>query len=428
MTDDLLFNEGKGAHDDAAVSLLGQIIAISKAAFTLDRDARALSEETREQDRKLALIAGETRTGKDASEAIGDLARELAEMSGRASSVAGEGDLAQRDFLAGIARIHATLGDANGFMGRLKDDSDEIKRLSGLLVDIGDRLNVLSINASIEAARSGQAGKGFAVIAREMRNLYQRVDDSAIAVERIVSKVIEGVAVTGRNLAASGSALATSKSQAESIGKDLERLDGINAELSVKTREIALLAEGQLEINRRIESLATEIGANGSEIRERAEISRDNAQSVHLAVDRALMSLDGKRFPWHDTAERAMRELMKSVGESRSPEDELAKAFTRHPGFELFYVIGGNGTQTSENVWNPAFGISPPPGKAKGENRREKDYYAKAIAAEGTCVFSGIYVSCATDSLCATASVAYRGARGLEVLAGDVNLDGMLSG
>ncbi len=45
MTDDLLFNEGKGAHDDAAVSLLGQIIAISKAAFTLDRDARALSEE-----------------------------------------------------------------------------------------------------------------------------------------------------------------------------------------------------------------------------------------------------------------------------------------------------------------------------------------------------------------------------------------------
>ena len=85
------------------------------------------------------------------------------------------------------------------------------------------------------------------------------------------------------------------------------------------------------------------------------------------------------------------------------------------------------GIQTSENVGNPAYDFSAVSQKAKGSDWSEKPYFRKAIAAAGACVISGIYVSSATDSLCATVSVALRGANGIAVLAGDVNLDGMLS-
>lgn len=105
----------------------------------------------------------------------------------------------------------------------------------------------------------------------------------------------------------------------------------------------------------------------------------------------------------------------------------LTSAFGEYPWFELFYVMDGRGIQTSENVGNPAYAFSEASRRAKGGDRSDKPYFRKAIAAEGSCVFSDIYVSSATDSLCATVSIAMRGANGIAVLAGDVNLDGMLS-
>ncbi|HPS43444.1 MAG TPA: EAL-associated domain-containing protein, partial [Treponemataceae bacterium] len=137
--------------------------------------------------------------------------------------------------------------------------------------------------------------------------------------------------------------------------------------------------------------------------------------------------LDGKRFPWHERAERAILSLAERLAASGRSEETLARAFREYPWFELFYVMDGKGIQTSENVGNPAYDFSAASQQAKGSDWSDKPYFRKAIAAAGTCVISDIYVSSATDSLCATVSVALRGAGGIAVLAGDVNLDGMLS-
>lgn len=428
MTHKTLQQTGNDVHDEALSALLGQIISISKSAFTLDRDIAVLVEETHEQDGKLSLVAGETRKSRAGSEAIGSFATELAGISERASGIAGEGSRAQRKFLSELKGLQTALADTLGFITRLKDESTEIRRLSELLSDVGDQLNVLSVNASVEAARTGRAGGGFAVIAREMRSLYTRVDGSAQAVGRIVSGVIGGISAVTGNLETAGKGLAESNAHAESISAGLESLDALNAELSRKTREITRLAAEQMEINRRIDSLASDIGEHGSEIRNRTDVSRENARRVHCAVDKALMSLGGKKFPWHDRAERAMLALTESLARGESERTVLSAAFGEYPWFELFYVMNEKGTQTSENVGNPAYAFSEDSGVAKGTDRSEKQYFRKAVESDGACVFSDIYVSSATDSLCATVSIAFRRSSGLSVLAGDVNLDGMISG
>lgn len=427
MTDDTLQQMGNDVQDEALTALLGQIISISKAAFTLDRDIARLADETQEQDGKLALIAAETGKSRQGSEAIGSFAAELAGMTERASGIAGDGVRAQRGFLSELESLQAALGSTLEFITRLKGESDEIQRLSELIADVGDQLNVLSINAAVEAARSGHTGKGFAVIAKEMRSLYGRVDGSATAVGKIVSGVIGGIASVSGNMQTAGKSLAESRAHAEDISDRLGGLDELNAELSRKTREIARLAAEQMEINRRIDALASDIGASGTEIRGLTGVSRDNARSVHAAVDKALMSLGGKRFPWHERAERAILSLAKRLAASNRCEETLARAFREYPWFELFYVMDGKGIQTSENFGNPAHDFSAASQQAQGSDWSEKPYFRKAIAAAGTCVISDIYISSATDSLCATVSVALRGANGIAVLAGDVNLDGMLS-
>lgn len=434
MTHNTLQQTGNDVHDETLSALLGQIISISKSAFTLDRDIAVLVEETHEQDGKLSLVAGETRKSRTGSEAIGSFAAELARISERASGIAGEGSRAQRKFLSELKGLQSALSDTLGFITKLKAESAEIRRLSELLSDVGDQLNVLSVNASVEAARTGRSGGGFAVIAREMRNLYERVDGSAQAVGRIVSGVIGGISAVTGNLETAGKGLAESNAHAEGISEGLENLDALNAELSRKTKEITRLAAEQMEINRKIDSLASDIGEHGLEIRNRTDVARENARRVHCAVDRALMSLGGKRFPWHDRAERAMLALTETLAHTESmargetESKALTGSFGEYPWFELFYVMNEKGTQTSENVGNPSYAFSKDSGKAKGTDRSDKQYFRKAVAHEGACVFSDIYVSSATDSLCATVSIAFRGPAGLSVLAGDVNLDGMISG
>jgi methyl-accepting chemotaxis protein len=427
MTNDSLQHLGNGVQDETLTALLGQIISISKAAFTLDRDIARLADETQEQDGKLALIAGETGKSRTGSEAIGSFATELAGMTERASGIAGDGVRAQREFLSELEGLQAALKGTLEFITRLKGESDEIQRLSELIADVGEQLNVLSINAAVEAARSGHAGRGFAVIAKEMRSLYGRVDGSAAAVGKIVSGVIGGIASVSGNMETAGTSLAESRAHAEDIGARLGGLDELNAELSRKAREIARHAAEQMEINRRIDALASDIGASGSEIRGLTDVSRDNARSVHSAVDKALMSLGGKRFPWHERAERAILSLADRLAAPGTGEATLSRAFAEYPWFELFYVMDGRGIQTSENVGNPAYAFSAASSRARGSDRSDKPYFRKAIAAAGSCVISDIYVSSATDSLCATVSVSLRGANGIAVLAGDVNLDGMLS-
>jgi len=242
MIDDTLQQTGNGVQDETLTALLGQIISISKAAFTLDRDIARLADETQEQDGKLALIAAETGKSRAGSEAIGSFAAELAGMTERASSIAGDGVRAQRGFLSELEGLQAALGSTLEFITRLKSESDEIQRLSELIADVGDQLNVLSINAAVEAARSGHSGKGFAVIAKEMRSLYGRVDGSAAAVGKIVTGVIGGIASVSGNMQTAGTSLAESRAHAEDIGTRLAGLDELNAELSRKTREIARLA------------------------------------------------------------------------------------------------------------------------------------------------------------------------------------------
>jgi methyl-accepting chemotaxis protein len=418
---------GNGVQDETLTALLGQIISISKAAFTLDRDIARLADETQEQDGKLALIAAETGKSRTGSEAIGSFATELAEMTERASGIAGDGVRAQRGFLSELEGLQGAFKSTLEFITRLKGESDEIQRLSELIADVGDQLNVLSINAAVEAARSGHAGRGFAVIAKEMRSLYGRVDGSAAAVGKIVSGVIGGIASVSGNMETAGTSLEESRAHAEDISTRLGGLDELNAELSRKAREIARHAAEQMEINRRIDALASDIGASGSEIRGLTGVSRDNARSVHSAVDKALMSLGGKRFPWHERAERAILSLADRLAAPGGSEATLARAFAEYPWFELFYVMDGRGIQTSENVGNPAYAFSAASSRAKGSDRSDKPYFRKAIEAAGSCVISDIYASSATDSLCATVSVSLRSANGVVVLAGDVNLDGMLS-
>lgn len=412
--------------EDVLTPLLQEIISISKSTFVLDRDITTLEEETRRQDEKLELITDETKKSCSGADTVAALTEELSKTSVRAKEIATVGIQSQNDFLVKFRTLQSLFDATTEFMADLKKRSDDIKHLSEILEDMGNQLNILSINTSIEAARAGTAGKGFAVIAKEMRSLYVKVNNSATTVGAQINVIIDGISSSNSNLQEAKKTLDANRQNAEKTGTDLNELGNLNTELAAKITEIAQRSMQQIDMNHTIDRLAKEVEKGSSFIRSKAGVSREKAASVHESVDKTLISFSKCRFPWHQKAEECMHALVARLAEE-SGYAVLQQSFKDCSWFELYYVMDESGIQVSENICNPAISFSQDFSHARGASRKTKDYFMQAIEKPNTCIFSDIYISSATDSLCVTVSLSYRQAERTFVLAGDINLDGILA-
>ncbi len=191
---------------------------VDTAAASIARNSQLQSDASINANRAandmVAGISSVTRQSEDARQHTHET-REVAE----------RGTVDILNTVNGIREISATVRKASESISALRDDSNSIAKMAVVIHQIADQTNLLALNAAIEAARAGEQGRGFAVVADEVRNLAQRSAQSTQEISKIVARMQDNAAVSFDAMAIAEAAVNQGVEHAQHAGDSIDRIN-----------------------------------------------------------------------------------------------------------------------------------------------------------------------------------------------------------
>ncbi|AMT90379.1 MULTISPECIES: methyl-accepting chemotaxis protein [Pseudomonas] len=249
---------------------------LDSASGELNAIATTMAGGTSEQFNRTDQVATAMNEMSATAQEVARHAADAARAADDADQSAQQGEKVMQTTIHSITQMRGEIANTATVIRRLEADSGRIGKVLEVIRGIAEQTNLLALNAAIEAARAGEAGRGFAVVADEVRNLAQRTAESIIEINQIIQNVQTG-AVDAAQAIESGQARSDeSVEQVTQAGAMLERITLAVEAIRDMNRQIATAAEEQT-------SVAEDISRNLTEITAIASTNLDNVQRTESA-------------------------------------------------------------------------------------------------------------------------------------------------
>jgi methyl-accepting chemotaxis protein len=202
---------------------------------------------------------------------------------------AAEGERLVGQAAAETRAIADAVREAAAEVSSLGERSGEISRIVGVIKDIADQTNLLALNAAIEAARAGEQGRGFAVVADEVRKLAERTTTATGEISAMIDKIQEGTRQTVSSMESGTRRVAAGVDMADAAARALAEIGSGAREALGHVQDIAGATQEQSSaaqsIARNVEQIARMAEDNDGAVREIAAAARDmHAQAERLTA------------------------------------------------------------------------------------------------------------------------------------------------
>jgi twitching motility protein PilJ len=225
--------------------------------------ARNNSSDALRMAEELAVTLNSVQLMTESIQRVAESAREAEEVAHSSSLTALKGGESVERTVAGILQIRETVSETARKVKRLAEASQEISKIVAVISQIASRTNLLALNASIQAARAGDAGRGFAIVADEVRQLADRSAKSLKEIEQIVLQI---------------------QSETGSVMTAME--EGIQQVIDVtdKSEQSKRALEDIIEVSNRINTLVRSITADTVRQQENSSAVAQVMQSIELTA------------------------------------------------------------------------------------------------------------------------------------------------
>ncbi|WP_445323896.1 methyl-accepting chemotaxis protein [Pseudomonas sp. EL_65y_Pfl2_R95] len=183
-----------------------------------------------------------------------------------------------------IQRLASEIDQSVLVINQLASDSASISQVLDVIKGVAEQTNLLALNAAIEAARAGEQGRGFAVVADEVRNLAKRTQQSTEEIEVMISKLQGGVGAAVKTMNVSHKMADDTVSESSKVQAALENILGAVGMIVDQNQQIAAAAEQQTAVAHDIDQNIVQINQAGERTAEGASDTEQASRELSAQV------------------------------------------------------------------------------------------------------------------------------------------------
>lgn len=247
---------------------------VSESVSKLVAAESALEAASIEQSESVASIAATMEQVSNSIDQVAETAGIGEKLSESARTESLRGQSIVNDTLAEIAHISQSVGEASQQISVLSQRSAEISGIVKVIREIADQTNLLALNAAIEAARAGEQGRGFAVVADEVRKLAERTGNATIEITGLISAIQKETGNAVQRMDASKDHAERGLQLASEAGKALEEIRAGTSNSDLRAKETSLATREQ----------SVAVQGVAAAVEKIAQISEKNNQSMSSAA------------------------------------------------------------------------------------------------------------------------------------------------